>query len=142
MKKIISILLVILVMPLAACSFSKEKEQSVFDKMQECSVALMESSNGVKVYVWNTMELASLSSFEIENTPLEPADKEDEWLYRIIYNPKDIVSNVDEIVVSFHRDYIQIGSEYYLPKQGVKFSDILEWAESKFEYLIKEYGAE
>ena len=143
MKKVISILLVmIMVTSLAACSLSKEKEQSVFDKVQECSVALMESSNGIKVYVWNMMELASLSSFEIENAPLEPADKEDEWLYRITYNPKDKVSNVDAIIVSFHSDYIQIGSKYYLPKQGVKFSDILEWAESKFEYLVKEYGAE
>ena len=143
MKKAITILIaVIAIMALTACSASKEKDQSIFDRIQESSVALMESSNGVKVYVWNMQDLASLSSLEIEEVPLEPADKEEDWLYRITYNPKDKVSNSEEITVSFHRDYIQIGSEYYLEKQGVDFDDILKWAESKHEYLVKEYGAE
>ena len=28
------------------------------------------------------------------------------------------------------------------PKQGLDYDDILEWAKSKHEYLVKEYGAE
>lgn len=64
------------------------------------------------------------------------------WLYRITYSPKDKVSNSEEITVSFHRDYVQIGSEFYLAKQGVDYDDVLEWAKSKHEYLVKEYGAE
>ena len=143
MKKAITILItVIVIMALTACSASKEKEKSIFDRIQESSVALMESSDGVKVYVWNMQNLASLSSLQIEEAPLEPADKEEDWLYRITYNPKDKVSNSEEITVSFHRDYIQIGSEFYLAKQGVDYDDILEWAKSKHEYLVKEYGAE
>ncbi len=143
MKKTISILLVIiLIMLLNACSVSKEKEQSVFEKTQESSVALMESSDGVKVYVWNMQDLASLSSLQIEEAPLEPADTEEDWLYRITYNPKGKVSNSEEIIVSFHSEYIQIGSEFYMAKQGVDFDEVLEWAESKLEYLVKEYGAE
>lgn len=136
------LLVIITFLSLASCSLTIEKQQSVFDKMQESSVALMESSDGTKVYVWNMMDLATLSSFEIENAPLEPADKEDGWLYRITYNPKDKINNVEEIIVSFYSDYIQIDSEYYFTKQGVKYGDILAWAESKFEYLVKEYGAE
>ena len=143
MKKAITILItVIVIMALTACSASKEKEKSIFDRIQESPVALMESSDGVKVYVWNMLDLASLSSLEIEEAPLEPADKEEDWLYRITYNPKDKVSNGEEITVSFHRDYIQIGSEFYLAKQRVDYDDILEWAKSKHEYLVKEYGAE
>ena len=143
MKKVVTILItVIMIMVLTACSASKEKEKSIFDRIQESSAALMESSDGVKVYVWNMQELASLSSLQIEAASLEPADKEEDWLYRITYNPKDKVSNGEEITVSFHRDYIQIGSEYYLAKQGADYDDILEWAESKHEYLVKEYGAE
>ena len=143
MKKVVTILItVIMIMALTACSASKEKEKSIFEKIQESSVALMESSDEVKVYVWNMQELASLSSIQIEAASLEPADKEEDWLYRITYNPKDKVSNGEEITVSFHRDYIQIGSEYYLAKQGADYDDILEWAESKHEYLVKEYGAE
>ena len=128
-------------MALTACSASKEKEKSIFDRIQESPVALMESSDGVKVYVWN-QDLASFSSLEIEEATLEPADKEEDWLYRITYNPKDKVSNSEEITVSFHQNYIQIGSEFYLAKQGVDYDDILKWAESKHEYLVKEYGAE
>ena len=141
MKKAITILItVIVIMALTACYASKEK--SIFDRIQESSVALMESSDRVKVYVWNMQDLASLSSLQIEEAPLEPADKEEEWVYRITYNPKDKVSNSEEITVSFHRDYIQIGSEFYQAKQGVDYDDILEWAKSKHEYLVKEYGAE
>ena len=143
MKKAIMVLItVIVIMALTACSASKEIEKSIFDRIQESSAALMESSDGVKVYVWNMQDLASLSSLQIEEAPLEPADKEEDWLYQITYNPKDKVSNSEEITVSFHRDYIQIGSEFYLAKQGVDYDDILKWAESKHEYLVKEYGAE
>ena len=143
MKKAITILIIVIViMALTACSASKEKEKSIFERIQESSVALMESSDGVKVYVWNMKDLASLSSLQIEEAPLEPADKEEDWLYRITYSPKDKVSNSEEITVSFHRDYIQIGSEIYLAKQGVDYDDVLEWAKSKHEYLVKEYGAE
>ncbi len=142
MKKAITILITVMaVMALTACSASKEKEKSIFDRIQESPVALMESSDGVKVYVWN-QDLASFSSLEIEEATLEPADKEEDWLYRITYNPKDKVSNSEEITVSFHQNYIQIGSEFYLAKQGVDYDDILKWAESKHEYLVKEYGAE
>ena len=63
MKKTITILItVIVIMALTACSASKEKEKSIFDRIQESPVALMESSDGVKVYVWNMQNLASLSS--------------------------------------------------------------------------------
>lgn len=143
MKKTIGLLLaVIMVITVSACSVSKEKEPSAFKKIQESSIALMESSDGVKVYVWNMQDLASLTSLQIEEAPFEPADKEEDWLYRITYNPKDKVSSGEEIIVSFHSEYIQIGSEFYLANQGVSFENILEWAESKLEYLVKEYGAE
>lgn len=143
MKKAAMIwIIVIMMMALTACSGSKETERSTLDRIQESSVALMESSDGVKVYVWNMQDLASLSSLQIEKAPLEPADKEEDWLYRITYNPKDKVSNREEIMVSFHREYLQLGEEFYTAKQGADFDDILEWAESKFEYLVKEYGAE
>ena len=44
MKKAITILItVIVIMALTACSASKEKEKSIFDRIQESPVALMES---------------------------------------------------------------------------------------------------
>ena len=141
MKKTVLLLLALtMIMVSTACSASKEKP--ILDRIRDCSVALMESSDGTAVIVWNTQDLATLASLEIQEAALEPADIEDDWLYRIIFDPRDKVVNGEEITVSFHNDYIQIGSEFYLPKQGADCSGILGWAGSKFEYLVKEYGAE
>ncbi|MCR4722464.1 MAG: hypothetical protein K5629_01645 [Eubacteriales bacterium] len=143
MKKTISVLLaIIMLVGLTACVTSKTEEKSVFEKMQDSPVQLMESSDGTRVYVWNN-ELNSLSSFELEKSPIKPSDKEEDWLYRIIYNPKDKMNNGEEIVVFFYSDYLQINSDYYLPKQGgADYSFILNWAEMKFKWLVKTYGAE
>ncbi|MBR4395276.1 MAG: hypothetical protein IKT01_02645 [Eubacteriaceae bacterium] len=143
MKKTLLVLLtIIMIAGLTACSFSKEKEKSVFEKMLESPVALMESSDGRKIYVWSRLDLASFASMRIEKHPLEPTDKEDDWLYRITYNPKEKVINGEEIVVSFHSDYLQIGPDYYLPEEGVDYGNILGWTEMKFEYFMKTYEAE
>ena len=66
----------------------------------------------------------------------EPADSESDWLYRVIFNPNDKVTNVDKIIVSFHEKYVQIDSEYYLPPEGVEFESILRLIEYKFDDFI------
>lgn len=84
-------------------------------------------------------EISSISSFadlELMAAPLEPADEESDWLYRIIFNPSEKVPDADEIMVSFHSKYVQIDTEFYLTTEGVEFESILEWAESKFDYFM------
>ena len=105
----------------------------VANKLQNCMLEQLLEGKKVQFGELGTFYLSVKSS---------GADKEEDWLYRITYSPKDKVSNSEEITVSFHRDYIQIGSEFYLAKQGVDYDDVLEWAKSKHEYLVKEYGAE
>ncbi len=98
----------------------------------------MELPDGSGTYV--ASEIALLRSFadlEIQPSPLEPADNEGDWLYRIIFNPSEKVTGAEEIVVSFHKDYIQINTEYYLPADGVSYESILEWAEGISEYFLK-----
>ena len=129
-------LAVMIVISLAACTSSKEK--TVFDKIKESPAAKMELPEGTSTYV--DSEIASLRSFadlEIQASPLEPADSEDDWLYRIVFNPSEKVTGTDEIIVSFHKDYLQINTEYYLPADGVSYESILEWAEGKFDYFLK-----
>lgn len=137
MKKAAAFILAGLVLiSLAACSSSKEK--TVFDLIKESSVAKMELPDGSSIYVDG--EIASLRSFadlELMEAPLEPADNEDDWLYRIVFNPSEKVKNADEITVSFHQDYVQIGSEFYLPRDGVEFRSVLAWAESKFDSFFE-----
>ena len=117
------------------------KEKSVFDKIEESSAAKMELPEGPSIFV--DSEIASLRTFaglRLAASSLEPADAEEEWLYRIIYNPAERVKGSDEIIVSFHKDYVQIDSGYYLPESGVSYSSILAWAKGKYEYFLSNHG--
>ena len=121
---------------LMACS--PGKDETVFSRIIESPAARMELPDGSGTYV--ASEIALLRSFadlEIQPSPLEPADNEGDWLYRIIFNPSEKVTGAEEIVVSFHKDYIQINTEYYLPADGVSYESILEWAEGISEYFLK-----
>lgn len=133
MKKAAALMLAsLMIISLAACSGPKGK--TVFDLIKESPVAKMELPDGSNTYVDG--EIASLRSFAdlaLMAAPLEPADTEDDWLYRIVFNPSEKVENANEITVSFHQDYVQIGSEFYLPQDGVEFRSVLEWAQSKFD---------
>ena len=110
----------------------------MFEKIKESPAARMELPEGSSTYV--DSEIVTLRSFadlEIQSSPLEPADSEDDWLYRIVFNPSEKVTGTDEVIVSFHKDYVQINTEYYLPADGVSYDSILEWAEGKFDYFMK-----
>ena len=117
------------------------KEKSVFEKIKESPAAKMELPDGSAFYVDG--EIALLRSFAdltLVESPLEPADTEEEWLYRITFNPAERVKGADEIIVSFHKDYVQIDAEYYLPESGVSYNSILAWARGKYDYLLSNRG--
>ena len=126
---------------LATCLMTdpfSRKEKSVFDKIEESSAVKMELPDGSSFYVDSEISLLrTFADLRLVESPLEPADTEEEWLYRIIYNPDERVKGTDEIIVSFHKDYVQINSEYYLPENGVSYSSILEWASGKYEYFLR-----
>lgn len=137
MKRIL-ILLITLTLAFSLIGCSKQSDETVFDKIRNSATAKLELPNDSSVYVDG--EIASLRSFadlDLIETPLEPADNESDWIYRIIFNPSDKVKNTDEIIVSFHEEYIQIDSEYYLTAEGLEFDSVLEWASSKFDYFTK-----
>ena len=127
-------LLLACVLVVSACGCSKEKDKTVLDEIRNSSVAKLELPDGASTIV--DSQIASIRSFadlDIMPSPLEPPDNEEDWQYRIIFNPVEKVTNGNEIVVSFHKDYIQIDSEYYLANNGVLFDSILEWVKSKFD---------
>ena len=122
---------------MAACGASGTG--TVFDRIRESPAARLELPDGSAVIADG--EIAALRSFadlQLREAPAEPADSGDDWLYRIVFNPAEKVKNAEEIVVSFHKDCVQIDSEYYLPRDGVPYESILEWAESKFEHFMAE----
>lgn len=137
MKRIL-LLLIAFTLAFSLIGCSKQSNETVFDTIRNSPAAKLELSNGSSTYVDG--EIASLSSFadlDLMKTTLEPTDSESDWLYRIIFNPSEKVKNADEITVSFHKEYIQINSEYYLTAEGVPFNGVLEWVESKFDYFIR-----
>ena len=140
----IILIAVIACIVLAVCLMTdpfSTKEKSVFDKIEESPVAKMELPDGSAFYVDSEISLLrTFADLTLVESPLEPADTEEEWIYRIIYNPAEKVKGTDEIIVSFHKDYVQINSEYYLPESGVSYSSILEWARGKYEYFLSNNG--
>lgn len=137
MKRIL-ILLIALILAFSLIGCSTQSDETVFDTIRNSQAAKLELPDGTFIYV--DSEIASLCTFaglDIEEAPLEPADNESDWLYRIIFNPSEKVQNVNEVIVSFHEEYVQIDSEYYIGAEGVDFGGVLEWAESKFDYFIK-----
>ena len=136
-KKVLLFLLPgLLVLILAGCAASRG--DPVFDRIRESPAARLELPDGSAIDVDGEIaQLRSFADLRLQASPLEPADRADDWLYRIVFNPSDRVRGAEEIVVCFHPDYVQIGEEYYTPAEGVPYDALLSWAQAKFEYFFK-----
>lgn len=136
MKRIF-ILLIALTLAFSLIGCSNQSNETVFDAIWHSPAAKLELPDGSSVFVDSEINaLRSIADLDLIETTLEPADNESDWLYRIVFNPSEKVTNANEIIVSFHEKYIQIDSEYYLTLEGVEFENVLQWAESKFNYFI------
>ena len=108
-------------------------------KISESVVARFETADGKTAVVDSEIALlTSLADLDIHQAPMTPADNPEDWIYRITYNPADKVLNSEEVIVSVHEKYVQIGSEYYLPMGDVDFDSILEWFEGKAAYFLSQ----
>ena len=136
MKRLFTMLIVFaLAFSIMGCS--KNKDKTVWDMIKVSPAARMELPDGSCIYV--DSEIASFRSFadfDLMESPLEPADNENDWLYRIVFNPSEKAEGADEIIVSFHEGYVQIDSKYYITPEDVEFETVLQWVESKFDYFI------
>ena len=106
-------------------------------KISESVAAKFETADGKTVMVDGEIDLLrSMSELDIQQAPMTPADNPDDWIYRITFNPVEKVPNGEEIIVSVHEKYLQIGIEYYLPYGNVDFEGILEWFDGKAAYFF------
>lgn len=106
-------------------------------KISESVAAKFETADGRAVLIDGEIHLLrSMPELDIQQAPMTPADNPEDWIYRITFNPAEKVPNGEEIVVSVHEKYIQIGVEYYLPKDGVNFDTIMEWFDGKAAYFF------
>lgn len=106
-------------------------------KISEAVAARFETADGQSILIDSEIDiLRSLAELEIQAAPMTPADSPEDWIYRITFNPTDKVPNGEEIVVFVHEKYLQIGNEYYLPKDAVSFDSIKEWFDGKANYFF------
>lgn len=133
-------LIVAATMSLFFVSCSNKIENNVMDTIRDTPIAKLETTANNVVYVDSEIDvLKSFADLEIHTTPLEPADRKDDWLYLITFNPSEKVSEKEEVVVAFHDTYVQINSEFYLANEGVEYDSIIEWAKSKYDYFFDVY---
>lgn len=127
-----------MMMAFILCSCSNREKTTDMDIIRSAAAAKLETEDNHTLYVDSEIDIVkSFADLEIHEAPLEPQDKEDDWIYRITFNPSEKVSGGEEVVVAFHDTYVQINSEYYLGNEGVPYDEILDWAQSKFAYFFE-----
>ncbi len=116
---------------LCACSNNQEIIERL--TVSHTTAARIEK-NGDEKGIDITSEIASLHTFD--NLSLDAPDKEvpllGEWVYRITFNPPDLVKNSSAIIVQFGENCLSINDRIYIAGEGVSYEDILEWVESKY----------
>lgn len=106
-------------------------------RIKEAVAARFETADGKSVMIDSEIGLfTSLAELEIQEAPMTPADDQDDWIYRITFNPIEKVPNGEEVIVYVHEKYLHIGTEYYLPIGNVSFDSILDWFDGKAAYFI------
>lgn len=130
MKKLLAVWLAF-ALALGGCS--KGGGVTVWEAIRHSPAAKLELPDGSCAYVDSEIDLVrSFADLELVAAQGEP-EEGDGWLYRIVFNPVDRVKDADEIAVEFYEGYVLVGGERYAVTEGV-----LRWAESKFEYFMRD----
>lgn len=138
MRKISRSICCIIILAILLCGCYNKEEPLNFDTIRNAPVAKLETSDNNILYVDSEIDiLKSFADLEIHEAPFAPTDNEDDWIYRITFNPPEKVSGSHEVVVAFHDSYVQINTEFYLSNEGVEYGSIMNWARSKFDYFFE-----
>jgi hypothetical protein len=105
MKKTVCLLLLLMLLPLTSCHSEKtDAREQLLDAPAARMEYANESNGGYKMITSEIFSLSSLASMRL--VPTSAAFSGD-WIYKIVFNPKEIVIDGEEIVL------------YYLGKQRV-----------------------
>ena len=139
MKKLGSALLLMLFL-LVFVGCGGEPERGTLD-VRNCTCAKFayKEDNGYKLV---TSEIQNLMT--IDSLTIAPTDKtvSGDWIYRIVFDPAEVVPQGKECVVLFCADGMVIDDKNYTAADGVDYADILAWAENKYAYFEYELIAE
>ena len=132
MKKIISLILALVcVLTLSSCETDKQLER---ETVSDFAVATFEFKDD-KGYKLITSEIDSLDTFDGLMLKTSDMKFDNEWIYRITFNPKKYSKNTDEFVVLFGEKCVSINETIYVADDNVSYSDILNWAKYKYEFF-------
>ena len=107
-------------------------------KISESIAAKFETADGKSIIIDEEVDLlTSIAELELQETPMTPADDPEDWIYRITYNPSEIVPDSEEIIVFVHEKYLQIETEYYLPIGNESFAGVLEMFHGLANYFFE-----
>ncbi len=130
--KLLYILFIIIL--LSSC-----KKSNPLDKppiVSNSTVAKFEYINEVDIgYKLITSEIATLHTFDSLSLKKSDTDEEFDWIYRITFNPNDILKNGTEIVILFGEDKVSVNGKNYEPSNKENITSVLEWASSKYSFF-------
>ncbi len=137
MKKAILIFLcAIITLSFCACSNNQKDDEKL---TVSHAVAARIEKNGDNRVMDITSEIDSLDTFD--NLDLVRPQNEipvlGEWIYRITFNPSDIVKNSSEILIQFGENCLAINDKIYVTSDSIDYAEILEWVESKYSYFLE-----
>ena len=131
MKKLTAITICFILCIMTACTSSDTPQ---IESVRKYSTATFEyaEDTGFKLI---TSEIGSLHTFD--GLPLKLTDEEfsGEWIYRIKFNPKSFMPESEEYIILFGETNVMINGMVYKAEDGFEYSDILRWAEFKYEYF-------
>ncbi len=106
--------------------------------MSHCTAVRLEKRGSAHA-VLVTGEVSSL--YTLDSLALAVPEQEvpllGEWIYRMTFDPADIVKGGSEIIVQFGENCLSIDDKIYVAEDGTDYADILAWAESKYVSFIK-----
>lgn len=127
----------VLISMLCACKKEKTSDRLSIREAMPSFAKFEFAEEKEKGYKLITSEIESLYTFDSIILMLIPSDEEfqEDWIYKITFEPKEIAPNGNEIMILFGEHSVSINGKNYVAKDGVNYSDILNWAKWKYEYF-------
>lgn len=144
MRKIITICFgaILVLALLAGWNLMKNRQAkqdiSMIDRIGEVACAKFEYSDSKDNGILITSEIKTLSNIFLSLDLVESDKTVSDWIYRITFNCKELMTDGQEIVVLIGDDAMSINGETYCTREGVSFEKVIEIFASKYKYFVSE----
>ncbi len=102
--------------------------------ISNCTVATFEFREDLG-YKLITSEIDTLDTFDSLRICPTQDTFYGEWIYRIVFDPETHITDGDKCIILFGEKNLSINGITYEAEEGVDYSDILNWASSKYKFF-------